>query len=74
MSTTGNNCSRRADDGDPSIGDTELTSPVVTAFRNRFSDKGVGDRLPESADRVGEVEEPAAVHPPDPAGGEVLLW
>lgn len=51
-----------------------MTRLVVVGFRNRVSDKGVGDRLPESAKGVGEVEEPATVHPPDTAGGEVLLW
>jgi hypothetical protein len=54
--------------------DNELTRPVVVAFRNRFSDKGVGDRLSESADLIGEVEEPAIVERLNPAGGGVLLW
>ena len=51
-----------------------MTRPVVVAFRKRVSDKGVGDRLPESADHIGEVEEPATVERPNPAGGGVLLW
>jgi hypothetical protein len=56
------------------MGDNELTRLVVVWFRNRLSDKAVGDRLPESAKGVGEIDEPATVQPPDTAGGEVLLW
>ena len=47
------------------MGDNELTRWVVVAFRNRVSGKGVGARLSESADRVGEFEGPATVHPPN---------
>ena len=74
MSTTGNNCDRGLHDREPSMGDNELTRQVVVAFRNRVSGKGVGDRLSESAYRVGEFEGPATVHPPAPAGGSILLW
>jgi hypothetical protein len=56
------------------MGDNELTRPVVVAFRNRVSDKGAGDRVSESADHRGEVEEPGIVERLNPSGGGVLLW
>jgi len=74
MSTTGKNSFRRAHDEELSRGNQESTRPVVVAFPNRVSDKAVGDTLRESVDFVDEVEQPAAVHPRDSAGGEVLLW
>jgi hypothetical protein len=74
MSTTGKNCSRRANDGELSMGDNELTRLAVLPFRSRVSDKGISDVLLESADLVGEFEEPATVERLYPAGGEVLLW
>lgn len=67
MSTTSSNSFRRARGEDPS-------ATSVVAFRSRVSDKGISDVSRESADVVGEVEEPATIHPPDPEGGEVLLW
>jgi len=74
MSSTRENSFRRARRGGSSVGEQESASHVVVAFRKRLSDKGVGDRLPEAADATGEAEEVTTSRPPDPAGGEVLLW
>jgi hypothetical protein len=56
------------------MGAQEAARHVVVAFRNRISDKGVGDGLPQAADAVGEAKEVTTVQGPDLAGGEVLLW
>jgi hypothetical protein len=74
MSSTSKNSPRRGHDGGLRTENQESTSRVVVPFRKRLSDKGVGDELGEAADGVGEADEFTAVHRPDPAGGEVLLW
>jgi hypothetical protein len=74
MSSTRENSVPRARRGGFSVGEQESARSVVVAFRNRVSDKGVGDGLAEAADATGEAEEVTTVHRPDLAGGEVLLW